>query len=107
MGIFKKKQQEEVSISDAAIRELKLLMEEEDPEVRKQLAENLKAIRQAEIAEAAAKQKKSIWSRIDPNVLLAGGFGTAQILIILFGEKAGSLLNGRCAGFITKMKNNF
>jgi len=82
------------------------LKEADTPEEKAKWAELLKTLYQTEIAKEASEQKKSIWESETVRVLLAGGFGTLQIILILYGEDAcGKLINGRCAQYITKLRN--
>lgn len=103
MGLFKKKQ-EEMKISDAAIKELKRLMDEEDPKKREQLAINLKTIRQAEIAENSAKAKSGWWNSPIGMLVASGLISASQILLIMKGEAAGEMFNSRLGSFMTKLK---
>lgn len=76
------------------------------PEDKAKWAELLKTLYQTEIAKNASEQKKSVWESETARVLLAGGFGTLQILLILYGEDVGGkLMNGRVAQYITKLRN--
>lgn len=83
------------------------MKEAETPEEQKEWAEVLKGLYQAEVAKAAAEQKKHWWKDSEVvKVLLAGGFGLAQIGLILYGEDVGGkLLNGKAAQFIMKLRN--
>lgn len=77
-----------------------------DPEEKAKWAELLKTYYQTEIAANGAKQKKSWLESETVRVLIAGGFGTAQILLILYGEDVGGkLMNGRVAQYIMKLRN--
>lgn len=78
----------------------------ETPEEKQKWAELLKTYHQTEVAANAAKQKKSWLESETVRVLIAGGFGTLQILLILYGEDVGGrLMNGRVAQYITKLRN--
>ena len=76
------------------------------PEEKAEWAKLLKDLYQTEIAKNASEQKKSIWESETARVLIAGGFGTLQILLILYGEDVGGkLMNGRVAQYIMKLRN--
>lgn len=78
----------------------------ETPEEKAKWAELLKTLYQTEIAKSASEQKKSWFESETIRVLIAGGFGTAQILLILYGEDVGGkLMNGRVAQYIMKLRN--
>ena len=82
------------------------LREAETPEEKAKWADLLRTYYQTEIASNAAKQKKSWMESETVRVLLAGGFGTLQILLILYGEDvAGKLMNGKPGQFIMKLRN--
>lgn len=78
----------------------------ETPEEKEKWANLLKTIYQAEIASEAVKQKKSWWESETVRVMIAGGFGIAQIGMILYGEDVhGKLMNGKVAQYIMKLRN--
>lgn len=82
------------------------LRDAETPEEKAKWADLLRTYYQTEIASNAAKQKKSWFESETVRVLLAGGFGTLQILLILYGEDVGGkLMNGRVAQYIMKLRN--
>lgn len=82
------------------------LRDAETPEEKQKWADLLKTLHQAEIAANGAKQRKSWMESETVRVLLAGGFGIVQIVLILYGEDfGGKIMNGRCAQYITKLRN--
>ena len=106
--IFKKKDEQPTMESEFDARKweaMKALRDATTAEEKTKWAELLKSLYQTEIAGNAAKQKKSLWESETARVLLAGGFGTLQILLILYGEDVGGkLMNGRVAQYIMKLR---
>ena len=85
---------------------MKKLRDAETPEEKAKWAELLRTYYQTEIAKNASEQKKSWFESETVRVLLAGGFGTLQILLILYGEDVGGkIMNGRVAQYIMKLRN--
>lgn len=106
---FSKKEEKPTMASEFDARKweaMQNLKAAETAEEKAKWAELLKTLYQTEIAKSASEQKKSVWESETARVLLAGGFGTLQILLILYGEDVGGkLLSGRPAQWITKLRS--
>lgn len=78
MGIFKKKK----STLDQQIENLSAAMDLVSPDSGefKDMAETMDTLCEAKSREMANRK------RVDPNVLIAGGFGIAQVLLVLHHE---------------------
>lgn len=107
--IFKKKEEPATMAKEFDARKweaMEKLKDAKTPEEKAKWADLLKSYYQTEIAANAAEQKKSWFESETIRVLIAGGFGTLQILLVLYGEDvAGKLMNGRLAQYIMKLRN--